>query len=30
MYVREHDTCPLTGMKCPEERIVRLYEPAHY
>jgi Pex2 / Pex12 amino terminal region len=24
-YVREYGTCPLTGIACPEDRIVRIY-----
>lgn len=27
MFVREHGKCPVTGTKCPESRIVRIYEP---
>lgn len=26
LFVREHAKCPLTGMKCPEARIVRIFE----
>jgi peroxin-12 len=28
LFVREHAKCPLTGLKCPESRIVRIYEPS--
>lgn len=28
MFVREHSKCPVTGTKCPESRIVRIYEPS--
>ena len=28
MWIREHgERCPLTGMRCPEERLLRIYEP---
>lgn len=27
LYVRDHGKCPLTGIRCKEERIVRIYEP---
>ncbi|KAI2513909.1 Pex2 / Pex12 amino terminal region [Fragilaria crotonensis] len=27
LYVREHKTCPLTGMPCTEQDITRIYEP---
>jgi hypothetical protein len=26
-FVKEHGQCPVTGVDCPESRIVRLYEP---
>jgi hypothetical protein len=26
-FVKEHGRCPVTGVDCPESRIVRLYEP---
>ena len=28
MFVRQYAKCPLTGMQCPESRIVRIYEPS--
>jgi len=28
-YVKKHGKCPVTGMKCPEDRIIRLHEPRH-
>lgn len=28
LFVREHAKCPLTGMKCPESRTTRIYEPS--
>jgi peroxin-12 len=28
LFVREHAKCPLTGVKCPESRIMRIYEPS--
>jgi peroxin-12 len=27
MFVREYGKCPVTGTKCPESRILRIYEP---
>ena len=30
-YIRERgETCPITRRKCPEARVVRLYEPRHH
>ena len=30
-YLRERgETCPITGQKCPESSIIRLYEPRHH
>lgn len=30
-YLRERgETCPITGRKCPESSIIRLYEPRHH
>eukprot|EP00978_Attheya_sp_CCMP212_P013835 scaffold34882_cov52-Attheya_sp.AAC.6 len=26
LYVRDHGTCPLTGLPCPESKLVRVYE----
>lgn len=26
-YVKEHNTCPVTAIPCPESKLVRLYEP---
>ena len=28
MFVREYGKCPVTGTKCPESRILRIYEPS--
>lgn len=28
-FVKEHGTCPVTGLDCPQSRLIPLFEPRH-